>query len=178
MAGSDIVRRRAMHAAGMSGSIERWQLRGFAATAVALAAVSAITLLIFSVFSHEAAPVTLGAFTVTPSLGGSGMSAGYGSVSNAGDKEDRLLEVSLDGADRVELHNIIRKNGAVTMERIQLPLTLAPGGGLRFEPLQRHLMIFARPGKFSLGDTGTLTFVFERAGPIKAPINVGYPASP
>ena len=166
-----------MLAAKLAGSAGRSQPRRLGGTAFLLAIACMAGLLIVGLLPRNPAPVAIDAFTVTPSLGGSGMSAGYGAIRNGGEKTDRLLEVKLEGADRVELHDTVREGAMATMRRITLPLDLAPGEELRFEPLQRHLMIFAQPHTFSLGDTGAMTFVFERTGSVTARFKISYPPS-
>jgi len=144
--------------------------------AVTLAVAGMIALLACALLRSNPTPISVGQFTVTPSLGGSGMSAGYGTIRNSSDKRDRLLEVRFDGADRIELHETVSQNAIATMHSVALPLELAAGEELRFEPLTRHLMIFAKPGAFSLGDRREMTFVFENAGSVSTAVNVNYPA--
>ena len=164
-----------MLAARLDGSAGRSQPRRLGGIAFLLAIACMAGLLIVGLLHSDPKPVVIDVFTVTPSLGGSGMSAGYGAIRNGGEKTDRLLDVRLEGADRVELHETVRDDAMATMRRITLPLDLAPGEELRFEPLQRHLMIFAQPSTFSLGDTGAMTLVFEHAGSVTARFKISYP---
>jgi copper(I)-binding protein len=98
-------------------------------------------------------------------------SAAYLSVTNAGDKDDALVAISVDAAGMAGLHQSVASGAAERMEpvdRLPVPahstVELKPGG--------YHAMLMDLTRTLRTGDTVTLTLTFERAGTVtvQAPV--------
>lgn len=92
--------------------------------------------------------------------GGGDVTAAYFTLTNTGGA-DRLLGVSSDQVDRVELHASVQdEQGVMRMEH--LPGVDVPAGGeAAFAPGGNHLMLFG--AQLAFGDTLCLTLDFERS---------------
>ncbi|MCY4311725.1 MAG: copper chaperone PCu(A)C [Rhodospirillaceae bacterium] len=93
------------------------------------------------------------------------VSAAYATLRNAGTAADRLIRVSSPVARRVEIHNVVDRNGIVSMVPVKVivvspeePSVLRPGG--------LHIMLMGLKQKLVKGQTIPLTFTFRTAGAI------------
>ncbi|UOA33013.1 hypothetical protein DSM110093_02823 [Sulfitobacter sp. DSM 110093] len=98
---------------------------------------------------------------------------GYLTITNNGDKSDRLLAVSAEGFDEVSLHETTTDDMGVArmshVEGINLPagetVTLKPGG--------LHVMFMGLDGDpFEEGEKIPATLTFEKAGTLDVTFNV------
>lgn len=92
--------------------------------------------------------------------------AGYVAIANPG-PADRLVGVSCDCADAVEIHRMVRDGGRVSMEKAaSLPV---PAGGVEIRPgSDLHLMLLRLRAPLADGQSVPLTLRFERAGTVVA----------
>lgn len=95
------------------------------------------------------------------------MAGGFLTVTNSGDQADRLVSVSSDLAEKVELH---RTKGQ-RMERIK-SLKVPANGELRLERGGNHLMLMDLERKPAKGDTVSVVLNFEKSGKkrVKVPV--------
>lgn len=91
-------------------------------------------------------------------------SAGYLSIANTGDAVDRLLSVSSDAFDAVEIHRSSMKDGVMRMTPVD-GVEIPGGGEVALEQGGLHLMMFGAKG-LKEGETVTLTLTFETAGKV------------
>lgn len=107
-----------------------------------------------------------GGYIPEPVLGD--MAAGYLTVRNDGDADDRLTSVSSDLAADVTLHTTTGDERMRKVDGLDVPaggeLTLARGGD--------HLMLERLSRKPEAGDTVTLTLRFATSDPIEAEVPV------
>lgn len=134
--------------------------------------------LLLSANTTWAGEYTQGPITVTePSTfetaQGTKVGGGYMTITNAGNTDDRLLDVRVDGIPRIELHlSATDANGVATMTKqdgIEVPagqsVTLMPGG--------LHVMFMGLgDDPFEAGETIDATLVFERAGEMSVVFDV------
>ncbi|MEW6596775.1 MAG: copper chaperone PCu(A)C [Pseudomonadota bacterium] len=100
--------------------------------------------------------------TIRPPFHGATMTAGYMTLKNAG-PADRLVGVSCDCADKVELHETMVHDGMAHM--MATPVVSVPAGGeVKFAPGGRHLMIVGLKAPLHPGDKAKITLQFEHAG--------------
>jgi copper(I)-binding protein len=85
--------------------------------------------------------------------------AGYFTVKNPGQTEDRLVAVTSPAASRVELHTHIKDGNRMMMRPIEA-VDVPAEGMVRFEPQGHHLMLFGLQ-TVTPGDRVTLTLKFE-----------------
>jgi periplasmic copper chaperone A len=129
----------------------------FAATAAALIALpawAADTIMIDAPYARA--------------MGGVGTSgAVFFTIMNHAAEEDRLIGVTSDAAQKVELHTH-KDNGDGVMQMLHVPEGFAvPAGGSH--ALARggdHVMLMGLTQKFKDGDKVVLTLVFEKAGEV------------
>ena len=103
---------------------------------------------------------------------GSKVSAGYLDIMNHGQTDDRLLAVSIIGADKAEIHSMIMDNGVMKMRPIKDGLEIPSGEQVSLAPGGYHLMFMKLDNFPKEGELATLTLNFEKAGSItlKAPV--------
>jgi copper(I)-binding protein len=91
-------------------------------------------------------------------------SAAYLTIENRGDATDRLVGVSFDAAQRVELHeSFVDEQGIASMRPVS-NVELPAGGEARLEPGGLHVMLFGLDAPLSAGDSVRLVLEFEVSG--------------
>ena len=91
-------------------------------------------------------------------------SAAYLTIENRGDAPDHLLEVSFEGARRVELHeSFVDERGIASMRPVD-SLEVPSGGEARLEPGGLHVMLMGLESTLSVGDSIEIVLRFEVSG--------------
>lgn len=99
--------------------------------------------------------------------------AAFMTIVNTGAEDDRLIAVTSDAAQRVELHtHVIDVNGVARMVEIEDGFAVPAGGSHRLERGGDHVMFMGLTAPFVEGETVTVTFTFERAGDLTVDIPV------
>ena len=94
-------------------------------------------------------------------------------IHNHGDTDDKLLGVTSDAAQRVELHTHIEdENGVMRMVHVEAGFMLPAGNELRLQRGSNHVMFMGLTTPFKQGDTNGITFIFDNAGQINVSIPV------
>ena len=93
--------------------------------------------------------------------------AAYFNLYNASDKPVTLAAVSVDGAEKSEMHET--KGGAMTP---LASLEVKPGETVKFERGGRHVMLFGLADKVSAGGSAELTLTFADGDKVSAPLMV------
>lgn len=104
-------------------------------------------------------------------IGQSRITAGYLTVENGGDEDDRLIGAESDGARVIEIHTHKMDGGVARMMKID-GLDVPAGGTATLQPGGNHLMIFDVTGALEPGDTLPVTLIFEKAGSIDVDLNI------
>lgn len=109
--------------------------------------------------THKGEGIEISNARINPPLPGQSTGVAFMELANYGD-DDRLLAVSTEVSDRVELHTHLHEGGVMKMRRVDgielphdEPVALKPGG--------LHVMLFNTD--VALGDQVVLTLDFETA---------------
>ncbi len=92
-------------------------------------------------------------------------------ISNDGDGDDELLEVTTPVALGVELHVTEIEDGQATMRQLE-SVELPAGETVRLRPGGLHLMMVVPDESVVEGGTFDLTLRFDRSDPITVPVEV------
>lgn len=97
--------------------------------------------------------------------------AGYMTITNNGDTDDRLLSVAAD-FPRVMIHETVTENDVAKMIHLEA-VDLPAGETVSFAPGGKHVMFMGLKGDpLEVGETITATLTFEQAGEIELVFNV------
>jgi len=90
----------------------------------------------------------------------------YLTIENGTSEVDRLLDVVTDRCETIELHATQIDENRIMRMRLAEPelLEIPSGGTLEMIPGGLHVMCINPPTPFAMGETLSLTVVFERAG--------------
>jgi len=95
------------------------------------------------------------------------VAGGYLRLINTGDAPDRLLSVSSEIAEKVEIHESTLTDGVARMRPLPDGLAINPKETVELKPGQAHIM-FIRPVRpLKEGERFEATLRFEKAGSIK-----------
>ncbi len=98
--------------------------------------------------------------------------AGYFSVTNNGDTDDRLLAIKAD-FPRVMMHDTTVTDGVATMMHLSDGIIVPAGGSVMFAPGGKHVMFMGLKGDpFEIGEEIPATLTFETAGDVDILFNV------
>jgi copper(I)-binding protein len=103
-----------------------------------------------------------------------GNAAGYLTVRNTGSSDDRLLAVSADIAEAVELHMTEMQGDVMTMKPVHA-IDVPAGDEVQFGPGGLHIMFIRLTRELSVGDKVTLGLEFEKAGEMTVQAEVRAP---
>lgn len=94
------------------------------------------------------------------------VAAGYLSLANGSATDERLLEVRMEAAERVEIHEMIHGgDGTMQMRELTGGLALPAGQVVDLRPGGLHLMFFGPDtAQWQAGGSVPATLVFEQAG--------------
>jgi periplasmic copper chaperone A len=106
---------------------------------------------------------------VTPA--GGRVAAGYFTIKNSGAADDKLVSAESPRAKSVELHEMVDKNGMMSMRRVS-ELVLKAGQEVTLKPGNLHLMLIDPALPYIEGETLPVTLTFEHAGKVEVPFLV------
>jgi copper(I)-binding protein len=98
---------------------------------------------------------------------GQTVGGGFLVVTNAGDKEDRLIAVASPAATQVQLHTMSMEGGVMRMREVTDGLPVPAHGKLELKPGGFHIMFIGLKAPFQLGAKIPATLTFKRAGKVK-----------
>ena len=125
----------------------------------------------------QAADVTVTDAWLRASLGQSPNTAGYMKIKNNGAGEDKLVAVSVAGANMAHVHESAMKDGVMQMNTADM--TIKPGEVVELTPGGLHIMVMGAKTAFKAGETVQLRLRFARAGEITVDAQVrGLGAAP
>lgn len=111
------------------------------------------------------APIVVHDAWLRASLGQSPNTAGYMKIENRGASEDKLIGVTVSGANMAHVHESIMKDGVMQMNAVDA-LTIKPGQAMEMKPGGLHVMIMGLKTPIKVGETIQLRLQFARAGEI------------
>ncbi len=100
------------------------------------------------------------------------VAAGFLSIRNRGEADDRLVAVRSDAVERVEIHELRHEDGMVRMRELAEGLPLPGGATVELKPGGHHLMFFAPGNAFTAGRRVKATLVFAAAGELEVMFDV------
>ncbi|CCD87983.1 conserved hypothetical protein; putative signal peptide; putative Nuclear export factor GLE1 domain (PF07987);Copper chaperone PCuAC (IPR007410) [Bradyrhizobium sp. ORS 285] len=104
--------------------------------------------------------------------GGAKIGAGYVTLTNTGREPDRLVSVSADIAESVEIHEMSTRDGVMVMRPIEEGLALPPGQTVTLTSGGMHLMLTGLKAPLVEGKSVAVTLQFERAGKMAVLLDV------
>ena len=105
--------------------------------------------------------------------------AAYMTVTNAGDRDDRLVAAESDAAETIELHETSMENGTMRMRRVDDGIPLPAGQTVSLAPGGLHIMLVGLAHPLREGESFTLQMSFEEAGSVTLDVPILAPrASP
>ena len=110
--------------------------------------------------------------TLRATAPGAKVGAGYAIISNAGQTDDRLIEVRAKFAKRVELHEMKMQDQVMKMSPLANGVAAPAGQTVKLVPGGNHIMFMGLEGPLKAGETRKATLVFEKAGPMELTFTV------
>jgi len=104
--------------------------------------------------------------------GGAKVGGGYLTIENKGMTADKLIGVSGDVSDKIEVHEMSMDNGVMKMRPVEGGLTIDPGKTVKLTPSGYHLMIMDLKSPLKQGEKILVTLVFEKAGKVAVTLDV------
>ena len=92
-------------------------------------------------------------------------------VKNLSSKDDRLMRVSCDLAENVEIHRSSYKDGMMSMEEVS-SVPVAAGKSVALKPGSLHIMLMGLKEKLKAGQLVPLTLHFKKAGGVEVKARV------
>ena len=112
-----------------------------------------------------------------PTPPGASSATGYLVIVNAGDEDDRLVEVRAPFAARVEMHRTTVEDDVARMRPVDGGLAVPAGATVRLEPSGTHLMFIEPDEPLAEGERRAATLVFERAGDVDVEFAIERPSA-
>ncbi|WP_281290119.1 copper chaperone PCu(A)C [Rhodoligotrophos appendicifer] len=103
---------------------------------------------------------------IRPLPAGAKVAAGYLTIQNAGNVEDRLLAISSPAADNVELHEMVMDGDVMKMRALD-EIRIEPAEIIDLKPGGNHLMFMGLRESFKAGDDILVRFQFAKSGPVE-----------
>ena len=103
---------------------------------------------------------------------GAKIGTGYFTIENKGTTADKLVGVSGEVSDKIEVHEMSMNNGVMKMRPVDGGLTIEPGKTVKLAPSGYHLMIMDLKSPLKQGDKIPVTLEFEKAGKVAVTLDV------
>ena len=103
---------------------------------------------------------------------GAKIGTGYFTIENKGTTADKLVGVSGEVSDKIEVHEMSMNNGVMKMRPVDGGLTIDPGKTVKLAPNGYHLMIMDLKGPLKQGGKVPVTLEFEKAGKVAVTLDV------
>jgi periplasmic copper chaperone A len=104
---------------------------------------------------------------------GAGVAGGYMKITNNGRESDRLVAATLEGAPRVELHEMSMHGDVMQMRPLAKGVAIKPGATVELKPGGYHVMGMDLTRGFKEGEVVKGTLTFEKAGKVEIEYRVG-----
>lgn len=115
----------------------------------------------------HAAPITIGHPYSHPTAAPGVPAVGFVTLTNTGNKADRLLAAESTAVERIEIHQTQMQAGVMQMRAVAGGLPLPPGKTVLLAPGGVHLMLFEPRQLFVEGQSLPVTLKFEHAGTVE-----------
>ena len=104
---------------------------------------------------------------------GAPVAGGYLTITNKGQKADRLVSVSAGFAAMSEIHEMAMEGDVMKMRPVDGGLVIEPGATVELKPGGFHLMFMKPKSQVKDGESYPVTLQFENAGAFELEIPVG-----
>lgn len=104
---------------------------------------------------------------------GASVAGGYMKISNVGKQPDWLIGGTLEGAGRVEIHEMTMVDNVMRMRQLKDGIEIAPGASVELKPGGLHVMALGLRGSYGEGQIVRGTLTFRNAGSVAAEYRVG-----
>lgn len=94
------------------------------------------------------------------------VAGGYLTITNTGATDDRLVAITSDASERVEIHEMKMEGGVMRMRQLGDGLPLPAGKQTTLAPGGYHLMFIKPKQPFKAGDRITASLQFQKAGKV------------
>lgn len=123
-------------------------------------------------FSYAEADVVITGAWVREVPPGSNVSAAYMTIENKGDMADKLMAISSDAAENVEVHmSSVDENGVAKMEMIKI-LELPSGEKVELKPGGMHFMLIGLKEPLVGKESITLILDFDKSDSVSIEVPV------
>ena len=92
------------------------------------------------------------------------MTGAFGVLTNTGDTEMTIVSASSPSAGKMEIHEVVDKDGEMVMQQIDGGLVIPAGGTAELAPGQNHLMLMMLPAPIEAGETVEITMTCADGG--------------
>jgi len=100
------------------------------------------------------------------------VSGAYMLIKNTASAADKLVSVSSDVAEMVQIHETTMDNGVMSMREVPGGLEIPAGGEAILKPGGYHIMLMGLKRELKAGEAISVTLVFENAGEITVNVPV------
>ena len=104
---------------------------------------------------------------------GASVAGGYMKIINNGKESDRLIAATLEGAPRVELHEMSMSGSVMQMRPLARGIEIKPGATVELKPGGYHVMAMDLTRGFKEGVVIKGALTFEKAGRVEIEYRVG-----
>jgi periplasmic copper chaperone A len=108
--------------------------------------------------------------SITPN--GTTVAAGYLTLANTGEADDRLISATTPRATRVDVHEMSLAGKTMKMRTVQRGVVVPAGGEVAFKQGGLHLMFTGVDAPFVEGETIPVKLVFQKAGEVDVSLRV------
>lgn len=103
---------------------------------------------------------------------GASTGAVYLTITNKSQEMDRLLSLSSDVADKLQIHEMKVVNGVMEMREVTGGVAVAANGSVELKPGSYHLMLMGLKKPLKASETIPLTLDFEKAGKVSITVPI------
>lgn len=121
---------------------------------------------------YKAGSLTITHPWVRATPGGAKVGGGYVTITNTGEKPDRLLGGAVGWAAKVEVHQTSNEGGISRMREVEGGIEIKPGATVKLAPGGYHLMFMGLKSGFVDGELVEGSLRFEKAGTVPVEFEV------
>jgi copper(I)-binding protein len=137
-----------------------------------LAAVAAFSVLLGPVIAAETGDIVVENAVIRAPVPTASVAAGYLTIINRADQDDRVMSIDTPSAERVEIHEMVMDGDVMKMRPVAGGLAIAAGEPLELKPGGLHLMIMGLTAPLVAGETVMVRLTFETSGAIDVPFAI------
>ena len=97
---------------------------------------------------------------------GADVAAGYMTITNNGEEEDRLVKATASISPTVQLHEMKMEGDVMKMTEVPGGIVIPPGSTVELKPKSLHIMFMGLKAPVKEGEAITGTLTFEKAGSV------------